>query len=161
MSDEQKEELEDLYLIHELQTQVSEQEDIELTLADEEIIFEAVRLCLFYSNINVSEIISRILDLLKFRDITIEDINKSDVSELMEKLDRDVGDFKDSRTKDEIITDFNYEGYYCVLLKNADKYIIIYDKNNETNVIVYNNIEEIIAYIVKNKLLNNVKKDVV
>lgn len=160
MNDEEKEELEDLYLLHELQMQISEHEDLDLTLSDEEIIFEATRFCLLYSNISGSEIISRLLDLLECRDVTIEDIDNCEIDDLIELLDRNVGDFKDFKPKDEIITEFRYEGYYCVLMTNADRYIIVYDKDNKTNVAVYNNLEEIIAYVIKNRLLNE-EKDIV
>lgn len=160
MNDEEKEELEDLYLLHELQMQVSEHEDLELTLSDEEIIFEAARFCLLYSNINGSEIISRLLDLLECRDVTIEDIDNCEIDDLIELLDRSLGDFKDFNTKDKIITDFNYKGYYCILMTNGDRYLIVYEKDNETNVAVYNNIEEIIAYVIKNRIQNE-EKDIV
>ena len=45
-------------------------------------------------------------------------------------------------------------------MTNADRYIIVYDKDNKTNVAVYNNLEEIIAYVIKNRLLNE-EKDIV
>ena len=157
MNDEEKEELEDLYLLHELQMQISEHEDLELTLSEEEIIFEAARFCLLYSNINGSEIISRLLDLLKCRDVTVEDIDNCEIDDLIELLDRNIGDFNDLKSKDKIITDFKYEGYYCVLMTNADRYIIVYEKDNETHVAVYNNLEEIIAYVIKNRILNEEK----
>lgn len=78
MNDNEKADIRDLCILHELEEQLSKYEDLGLDIADEEIIFEQIKNILTYSNIKDSEIISRLLELLKCRDITIEDIIGAD-----------------------------------------------------------------------------------
>ncbi len=154
MTDKEKDELEDLYLLHEFQTQLKEHEDLDLELSDEEIIFECARTCLFYSNIQGSEIISRLLNILECQDISVNDIDDLDLKELLELLEKHEGEFKEIHPDYEIIVDFIYGNFYCALMRNKEKYILVYDKEDNSHVDIYNNLEELLKYVIKNRLLS-------
>ena len=105
MNDNEKDDIEDLCILHELEEQLENYEDLGLDIADEEVIFEEIKNILPYSNIKHSEIISRLLELLRCRDITIDDIAGTPTEELIQLITEDTGDFKD--TKYEIIKEFS------------------------------------------------------
>ena len=86
MNDKDKLKIKDLYILHELETQLLNYRELELDISDEEIIFETIKDILQDSNVKVSEIISRLLKLLKCGDITIDDIGENDIEELIELI---------------------------------------------------------------------------
>ena len=118
----------------------------------EEVIFEEIKNILPYSNIKHSEIISRLLELLRCRDITIDDIAGTPTEELIQLITEDTGDFKD--TKYEIIKEFSCGLYYCVFIRQGEKFILIFEKDNISHVEIFNSFESILRYVIKNILLS-------
>lgn len=123
MNNDERSELKDLLLIHEIENKLEEYEDLELSIADEETIFEKVKTVSEISNIKDTEIITRILDILVCRDITIQDIIDITDNELIELITNDENDFENEQYK--ILREFIYNGFYCVLVKDNEKYILI------------------------------------
>lgn len=152
MNDNEKDDIEDLCILHELEGQLVDYEDLGLDIADEEVIFEEVKNILPYSNIKHSEIISRLLELLRCRDITIDDIVGTATEELIQLITEDTGEFKD--TKYEIIKEFSCGLYYCVFIRQGEKFILIFEKDNISHVEMFNSFESILRYVIKNILLS-------
>ncbi len=150
MNDKDKLKIKDLYILHELETQLLNYRELELDISDEEIIFETIKDILQDSNVKVSEIISRLLKLLKCGDITIDDIGENDIEELIELITKNQKEL----TNDDsiIIKEFVYKDFYCVFFKKGEKYILVYDKDSISHVNIFNNFEEILVYVIKNKL---------
>ena len=74
LTDEEKEDIEDLYIVHQLYKQLEEQKELHPTKLELRILFEKIKECLDLSNIKVEEIIKRIVEILKCVDKTIYDI---------------------------------------------------------------------------------------
>lgn len=152
MNDNEKADIRDLCILHELEEQLSKYEDLGLDIADEEIIFEQTKSILTCSNIKDSEIISRLLELLKCRDITIDDIIGVEIEELIELITKDKGDFKE--TENEIVKEFSCGRYYCMFIKQGKKFVLTFEKDDNMHVEIFNTFEEILRYVIKNKLLS-------
>ena len=150
MNDTDKLKLKDLYILHELETQLLNYKELELDISDEEIIFETIKDILQDSNVKVSEIISRLFKLLKCGDITIDDIGENDIEELIELITKNQRELINDDSK--IIKEFVYKDFYCVFFKKGEKYILVYDKDSISHVNIFNNFEEILVYVIKNKL---------
>lgn len=152
MNDKDKSDLKDLYILHELENQLVNYTDLELDIADEEIIFETIKDILQESNVKVSEIISRLLKLLKCGDITIDDIVENDIEEIIELITKNQKEIINAEC--EIIKEFIYKDFYCVFFRKGEKYILVYEKDSISHLNIFNNFEEILVYVIKNKLLS-------
>ena len=60
LTDEEKENLEDLYIVHQLVKQLENYDELDLNGLEMKILFNRTKECLNVSNINVSEIIKRL-----------------------------------------------------------------------------------------------------
>lgn len=150
MNNDERSELKDLLLIHEIENKLEEYEDLELSIADEETIFEKVKTVSEISNIKDTEIITKILDILVCRDITIQDIIDITDNELIELITNNANDLKNEQYK--ILREFVYNGFYCVLVRDNEKYILIYDKNDISHVEIFETFEDMLCTIIDNKL---------
>lgn len=161
MNKKEKKELKDLYIWNELQKQVNNCKELKLDILEEQNIFKVTKNCLKYCNISCEEIIKRLLEMLKCVDITIDDVTKLNMDELIELLSKEKNDFKDIKCGPEIVTAFLYGNFYCVLLKENEEYLLIYEKNDGTQYIdKFINLQAILKYVIKNKLLS-IGEDVV
>lgn len=93
MTKEEKKELKNLYIWDELQKQINNCKGLKLDILEEQLIFEVTRKCLKYCNINCEEIMKRLLEMLRCVDITINDIAKLSMNELIELLSKEKDDF--------------------------------------------------------------------
>lgn len=152
MSDNEKANIRDLCILHELEEQLVNYEDLGLDIADEEIIFEQTKALLACSHIKHSEIISRLLELLRCNHISIDDIIGTSTEELLELITKENKDLKN--TEYEILKEFSCGLYYCVFVKQGKKFILFFEKNNNSHVEMFNNFEEILRYVIKNILLS-------
>ena len=143
MNNDERSELKDLLLIHEIENKLEEYEELELSIADEETIFKIVKTVSEISNIKDTEIITRILDILVCRDITIQDITDITDNELIELITNDENDFESEQYK--ILREFIYNGFYCVLVRDNEKYILIYDKNDISHVEIFETFEDMLS----------------
>lgn len=155
MTKEEKKELKNLYIWDELQKQINNCKGLKLDILEEQLIFEVTRKCLKYCNINCEEIMKRLLEMLRCVDITINDIAKLSMNELIELLSKEKDDFKEIESGPEIVTAFLYGNFYCVLMKEKEEYLLIYEKNDGTQYIdKFINLQAILKYVIKNKLLS-------
>lgn len=152
MNNDEKSDIRELCILHELEEQLANYEDLDLDVADEEILFEEIKAILPYSNIKDSEIIARLLELLKCRDITIDDIIGIDTEELIKLITNDKNDFK--KIEYEILKEFSCGLYYCVFVRQGEKFILVFEKDNNSHVEIFNSFEEILRYVIKNILLS-------
>lgn len=148
LSDDEKSEIEDLYLLHQLQKKVDGYKQIALTNLEEKILFDKAKICLKFSNISCKEIIERLFEMLNCVDITICDIDKLNVEELIELLSNEETDFKNTNKEQKIIIEKEYKGFYCVLLKYKEQYILICEKADGTQYVRKISKDEIITNLV-------------
>lgn len=154
MNDEEKAELEDLFLLHQLQKILEGNQSIDLDFSEEEAIFNATRNCLEYVNISCREVVTRMLQILEEPNTTAFDIEKLGVEELVELISEDNKESKDIKEKTDIVTAFVYGKFYCVLIKNNEKYILVYEKDDGTQYVDKGTIEDMVKYIIKNRLID-------
>lgn len=149
LTDEEKNDLEDLYFLHQLQLQIKKSTKLKLTMLEEQILYKKCKECLEFSNISEKEVISRLFEMLKCVDITIYDIDKLNVKELVELLSDNRSDFKN---ESEILVALKYGKFYCVLLKDNGEYILIYEKEDGTQYIDRYSLEELFIFIIRKAL---------
>ena len=65
LTDAEKEDLEDLYIVHQLYKQLEKNNIVDLTKLEYKILFNKAKECFEFSNIDVREIIKRMLEILK------------------------------------------------------------------------------------------------
>lgn len=150
LTDEEKNDLEDLYFLHQLQLQIKKSKRLGLTILEEQILYNKGKECLKFSNISGKEIISRLFEMIKDVDITVCDIDKLNIKELIKLISDNRGNLKN---EPEILVALKYGKFYCVLLKEKEKYILIYEKEDGTQYMDKYDIEELFIYIIKKRLL--------
>lgn len=147
LDDETKELLEPLYMFHELESSMDDYENVEINnLGDEESILEIAICCSYLTNLGSDVIIRRILEILNCRDISINDLKELESDELIELLQNTDDDINTAK----IITEFTFNNLFCVLLKDKEKYILTYQKNNtDSRVLIFNNLEQLLSIIIQ------------
>lgn len=153
MSDDTKEMLAELYMIHELENLIPEYENLDISsMKDEETIVKIAIECWYYSNIDGGEIIRRILDVLSGRDITADDLAQFDTEYLIDLITEDETDFKEDPSKTIILSEFIYKNYKCAFFRDGTRLVLTFEKNNHVEVCIYNTFEEILCLIIENRL---------
>ena len=153
MSDDTKEVLGELYMINELENLLPEYENLNISsMRDIETIVKMAIECWYYSNIDGGEIIRRILDVLNCRDITVEDLANIDTEYLIDLITEEETDFKEDPNKDTILSEFIYKNYKCAFFRDGTRLILTFEKNNHVEVCIFNKFEEILCFVIDNKL---------
>ena len=132
LTDEEKEDLEDLYIVHQLYKQLEKNNIVDLTKLEYKILFNKAKECFEFSNIDVREIIKRMLEILKCVDKTISDIDKIKIEELVDLISNKDSDFKNLEPKKDILFAITTARFYCLLLKYEGQYMIVCEKNDGT-----------------------------
>ena len=132
LTDEEKENLEDLYIVHQLYKQLENFNEVDLTKLEYKILFNKVKECFNVSNINVREIIKRMLEILKCVDKTICDIDDLELEELVDLISNKDSDFKNVEPKKDILFAITTAKFYCLLLKYEGQYMLVCEKNDGT-----------------------------
>ena len=132
LTDEEKEDLEDLYIVHQLYKQLEKNNIVDLTKLEYKILFNKAKECFKFSNIDVREIIKRMLEILKCVDKTISDIDDLELEELVDLISNKDSDFKDIEPKKDILFAITTAKFYCLLLKYEGQYMLICEKDNGT-----------------------------
>ena len=94
LTDEERKDIEDLYIVHQLYKQLENSDEVDLTKLEYKILFNKVKECFNVSNIDVREIIKRIIEILKCVDKTISDIDDLELEELVDLISNKDSDFK-------------------------------------------------------------------
>ena len=132
LSDEQKEDIEDLYIVHQLYKQLENFDEFDLTKLEYKILFNKAKECFEFSNIDVREIIKRMLEILKCVDKTVSDIDDLDIEELVDLISNKDSDFKNIEPKKDILFAITTAKFYCLLLKYESQYMLVCEKNDGT-----------------------------
>ena len=132
LTDEEKEDLEDLYIVHQLYKQLEKNNIVDLTKLEYKILFNKAKECFKFSNIDVREIIKRMLEILKCVDKTISDIDDLELEELVDLISNKDSDFKNLEPKKDILFAITTSRFYCLLLKYEGQYMIVCEKNDGT-----------------------------
>lgn len=132
LTDEEKEDLEDLYIVHQLYKQLEKNNIVNLTKLEYKILFNKAKECFEFSNIDVREIIKRMLEILKCVDKTISDIDDLELEELVDLISNKDSDFKNLEPKKDILFAITTARFYCLLLKYEGQYMLVCEKNDGT-----------------------------
>lgn len=132
LTDEEKDDLEDLYIVHQLYKQLENYNEFDLTKLEYKILFNKAKECFEFSNIDVREIIKRMLEILKCVDKTVSDIDDLELEELVDLISNKDSDFKDLEPKKDILFAITTARFYCLLLKYEGQYMIVCEKNDGT-----------------------------
>ena len=132
LSDEQKEDIEDLYIVHQLYKQLENFDEFDLTKLEYKILFNKAKECFEFSNIDVREIIKRMLEILKCVDKTVSDIDDLDIEELVDLISNKDSDFKNIEPQKDILFAITTAKFYCLLLKYESQYMLVCEKNDGT-----------------------------
>lgn len=132
LTDEEKADLEDLYIVHQLYKQLEKFNEVDLTKLEYKILFNKAKECFKFSNIDVREIIRRMLEILKCVDKTICDIDDLELEELVDLISNKDSDFKELEPKKDILFAITIARFYCLLLKYEGQYMLVCEKNDGT-----------------------------
>lgn len=167
MDDEVKKDLELLYTYQVLLSLFGEYENVKIkTIGELEKLMQIIQKCMISTNFSADCIITNILEILNYQDITINDLDDLELEDLLEVLftdDEDVEDDNnedcqdkeipnDEENKQEIIAEFTYGDYYCIFCQNKNKYLLIINKGENSDVIVLDSISEIFDGTFERKL---------
>jgi len=163
MNDEVKKDLELLYVYQILLSLYGEYEGVRIKNIEElERLLEIIQKCMITTDFSVDYIITNILEVLDVKNVSIRDLYDLEIDDLHEILFSDDEEFdedycEDEETSDfeenqEIIAEFIYKDYYCIFCQNKDKYLVILNKGENTNVIVLNGIDEMFNGTLERKL---------
>lgn len=148
LDDESKEMLPFLYMYEAYLSIKDDYENVKIeSLADEELLMQIIIKCWYSTNLDISNIVEKIFEILNCQDITLKDLENLDVDELLELL-------TDESPKEEsqILAEFTYRGFYCVFCKCDEQYLLIITKGEESDVIQFNNLENVFIPIINRHL---------
>jgi len=150
MEESTKENLGTLYIIHEFESLLNEFENLSITrLEDTETIIKTTVECWDYSNIDGGEIMYRLLHLLNEDEITVAELKDMDIENVMGLITFSNDDFKEIPNKSKIYEEFYCENWECTFLNDKDRLILIYEKENHVEVLVFNSFIDMLCHLVK------------
>lgn len=132
LTDEEKSNLEDLYIVHHLVKEQENSKELDLSLLEQKILFNKTKECFNVSNIDVKEIIKRLFEVLKCVDKTVYDIENLELEELVDLISNQDTDFKKLENKKDILFAITTTKFYCLLLKYEGQYMLVCEKDNGT-----------------------------
>lgn len=148
MTNEEKEKLEDLYILDSIQNAMADSE-IYVDFKSLESLVDIVKELLVYANISLYDLIDRLLNIIEAPDKSIKDIKELDLIELIELLTENDSDFDYSYLDAELIKEFQFEDFKCSLSKSGKRYVIIYEKQSNVHVIIFNDFEDMLCSLVE------------
>ena len=149
MSKEERDELEDICILNEIQNELKNRK-IMISNAEKIMLLELVRKCYRRIDKNYNTTISRIFKVMNDKDITIMELNSLNSNKLFRLLLRE-----NKKYQTEVLKTFRYGRYKCVLLKNEMGLILAYESDEGIQYMDrFKNTEEILIYVIKNKLLS-------
>lgn len=146
---ETKEILPFLYMYHELLETKDNYENIKIKdMYDEEILMQTIIKCWYATNLDTTNIVDRLLNILNCEDITMNELEDLSIEELEELMcDEEVIQASN------IISEFTYRGFYCIFYRSGEKYLLILNKDGKSEVVAFNQFEDIFSAVITNKLL--------
>lgn len=149
LDEESKEILPFLYMYQELISSVEDYENVKINnMADEEILMETIIKCWYSTDLDASNIVDRLLEILNGQDITIKDFENLDLEDLNELLLN-----KESVRDSEIISEFEYKGYYCIFCKSMDKFLLILNEDEHSDVLIFDSMKDALYQLINQHIL--------
>lgn len=154
LDEESKEILPFLYMYHELLATKDDYENIKIdNMYDEDILMQTIIKCWYSTNLDATNIVDKLLSILNCQDITISDLKDLSIDELQELMCDETSNETQAKESD-IISEFICKGFYCIFCKSNERYLLILTKDEETEVIVFNQFEDIFSAVITNHILD-------
>lgn len=152
LSDEEREDLENFYILDSILNTMADT-TIYINPKSLETLVDIVKELLVYANIPLEDLIDRIFKIIDAPDKSIDDIEKIEIDELIELLTEKDDDFDCIYMDWEVIKEFEYNDFKCSLTTNGDKYVIIYEKDDNAHVMIFNNYEDLLCSLIDYNIL--------
>lgn len=152
MSDEERESLEDLYILDLIQNAMADT-NIYINFKSIESLVGIVKDLLEYANISLYELINRIFKILDVPDKSVDDIEELEFEELIDLLSEKDDDFDCPYMNYEVIREFEYNDFKCSLTTNGDKYVIIYEKDGKAHLMIFSKYEDMLCSLIDYNML--------
>ena len=153
LDEETKEVLPFLYMYQELISAIENFPDIKIkNMYDEEILMQTIIKCWYSTDLEVTNIVDKILSILNCQDFTIKDFENIELDELLELIS-DEDDAEILPESEESVLEFTCRGYHCIFFKEQDKYFLILVNGDDTDILIFNSIEEILGNSIEKFLL--------
>ena len=158
LDEETKEVLPFLYMYQELISAIENFPDIKIkNMYDEEILMQTIIKCWYSTDLEVTNIVDKILSILNCQDITIKDFENIELDELLELIsdedDAEILSESEISEDEESVLEFTCRGYHCIFFKEQDKYFLILVNGDDTDILIFNSIEEILGDSIEKFLL--------
>lgn len=149
LDDETKEMLPFLYMYNELLASIDDYENVEITsLADEEILMNTIMKCWYSMNMDPLDIVHNLLSILDCQDVSIKDLETLEIDYLKELMGyeeiidtEETTETTKTTEKSEIFDEFEYKGYYCVLCSCKDKFLLILNNGDNSDVLIFDSMK--------------------
>lgn len=149
ISNKEKEEMKEICILNEIQ-EVLQEKKIVISNAEKIIMLNIIKKCNGIIDKSLKSIINKLIEIMKQRNLSLMDINCLSQNELFRLLVK-----KDKKCSTEILRTFIYGRYKCLLLKNDYGLILTYENDEGIQYIDrFKNTEDILVYVIKNKLLS-------
>ena len=149
MPKKEKEEMKELYILNEMQEVLSEKK-IKISNAEKIIMLNIIKKCNNKIDKNFKTIINKIIKVIQQKNMSIIKLNSLSQNELYRLLIKE-----DKKYYTEILRAFIYGRYKCLLLKSDCGLNLVYENDEGIQYIDrFKNIEDILIYVIKNKLLS-------
>lgn len=152
LNDDEREKLEDFYIVDSILNAMADT-TIYINPKSLETLVDIVKELLVYANIPLGELIDRIFKIIDAPDKSIDDIEKLELDELIELITEKDDDFDCIYMDWEVVREFEYNDLKCSLTTNGDKYVIIYEKDNNAHVMIFNNYEDLLCSLIDYNML--------
>ena len=134
-----------LYMYDELLDELREFNNIEINnIYEEQLLMEIIIKCWYSTNLDPTEIIIRLLSIINRQKLKINDLKNIEIDELKKMLEYE--------EQSDIIDEFEYNGYYCVLCKSEGKFLLIIDDGRETDVISFDSLKYPLTVMIKHHI---------
>ena len=146
LDDEVKEILPFLYMYQQLLEKLDEFDNNQKNLDDEEKLMEIIIKCWYATNLEITTIINKILSILNYKNITIADLVNSDIDRLYKLIEYE-------NPVDEILEEFESNGYYCIVCRNKKRFLLIIDDGIDTDLLTFNSLKEILTHFINRYII--------
>lgn len=154
LDEESKEILPFLYMYQELLATKDNYENIRIDdMYDEEVLMQTIIKCWYFTNLDATNIVDKLLSILNCQDITISDLEDLSIDELQELMCDEIPT-ETQEKESNIISEFICKGFYCIFCKSNEKYLLILTKDEKTEVIFFNQFEDIFSAVITNHILD-------
>ncbi len=156
LDEETKQMLPFLYMYNELLSSLEEHSKANIkSTRDKDILLQTIIKGWYSSNLEPTDITEKLLNNLEEQNITIDGLENIDITDLDKIIQNEETTEDEELTEDgEIIDDFEYNGYYCIFCKVQDKFLLILNKDNHSDVLIFDSLTDAFYKTINEHLLN-------